>query len=1005
MAEPEGQGTGATIDNGMKKPVILLFLWCYVLAGYAQDPAYQLREFHLPAGFDNQIITCAERDQAGLLWFATNSGLYRYDGQAVIHLSEAETGGNPAITMLYADRSDNLWVGTRDGLSRLHLSQWKRIPIKSPDSEAVLDITAICQGGNKIYAATKNGQLYVIENDSLRLVMDVRQLFPKRYSQPYITCIQAPYPGTLWMGTSFGKVIRIQTGDPQDPHPSCYGQAAFDGEYGYAYFHRSGIGLVMVADHGLYLFDTHSGDFEKIPGLPGELGKSGAGFMEFLNQDEVVIMTNAPSIGKDKLFIYNFKTGQFTLQKLNYPSFLAKNHLVWVHKTGSTVLLSLNAHIMKLTPANALFKTFLTDAKALSSIRSVYKQPGGKLFAGSYRDGFLRLDERTGAATVIARKYVYSMLSWNKDSLLLGTEGDGLMWYETKTNRLRPLHLSPEIQGDVPLGRFITVLLRLKTGAVLTGTEEGLYMVYPYARTARAISKTATTRYKVFSLLQTGKNVLVGTTHGIQSWNSQTDALRPFVLDSSMNKTPSTIYAMALVNGQIWAATGGRGICILDQQGHLLHRLTNAGGLAGDIVFSLVTTDDFVFAGTRTGLSVINKHSKQIRNYSDMDQLPVNEFNSAATFRANDTLYMGTINGIVRIDTKRLDPSEKEGVDIPIRVTDLTVAQKSDKIRHNYALAYQRAHPLNISPDVRYFSVGFGGLEGSEQDLRYYYRLRESGPWDPIGPTQQITFVGMSPGRYNLQLAAQLPDNQWTKPLLSVPLIVEPAYYQTLWFKLLVVLAVAAVVWGFFKYREKQGEKERLLRLQIAGDLHDEVGSTLAGISMQADMLLSGRQAHLNDYLRNIATSGRSAVHTMSDIVWSIDPRNDDTLSLVKRLERYGRKAMAPAEIAISFDVQANNEPLYISQEKRQNIMLIFKEALTNIAKHAAATAVNISYRVDRKGLRLIIADNGRGLPELADLNQGHGMRNMRMRAETIGAKLYFPAVAAGVTIVLECRI
>jgi len=285
-----------------------------------------------------------------------------------------------------------------------------------------------------------------------------------------------------------------------------------------------------------------------------------------------------------------------------------------------------------------------------------------------------------------------------------------------------------------------------------------------------------------------------------------------------------------------------------------------------------------------------------------------------------------------------------------------------------------------------------------------YYRLSPAEPWHEVTDKRNLSFVNMMPGTYHFQLAGKMPDGKWTDLLFSTNLVVIPFYYQTIWFRiLLLVLAVILTFYlaGFIiRYREKQAEKERMLRLQIAGDLHDEVGSMLTGMSLQADFLLQGRGNKSREYLENIAGSGRSAIQVMSDIVWSIDPNNDDTLSLVRRLRKHGQQVFDPTEITFTLSAYGDTDAKYLSQKVRQNIMLIFKEALTNICKHAEATEVKAFITITDHRIKLVISDNGKGMPK--DRPAGHGLRNMRMRAEAVQAILSLPETEKGVTIALE---
>ncbi|HOY17439.1 MAG TPA: hypothetical protein PLC89_09105, partial [Haliscomenobacter sp.] len=77
----------------------------------------------------------------------------------------------------------------------------------------------------------------------------------------------------------------------------------------------------------------------------------------------------------------------------------------------------------------------------------------------------------------------------------------------------------------------------------------------------------------------------------------------------------------------------------------------------------------------------------------------------------------------------------------------------------------------------------------------------------------------------------------------------------------------------------------------------------------------------------------------------------------------------------------------FINPEKRQNIYLIFKEAITNILKHSDATQVNIIFEQEKGHLRLVVQDNG--MVSTQKPSDGSGMSNMAMRAKNMGGSLY----------------
>jgi len=986
---------------------ILLFLICFLFESlfcFAQETSFHLRNVSFPPQFKNQIIKDVAQDKAGLLWIVTNNGLYRYDGNEIFHLNEKEIQvPDKNIATIMVDRQNNLWIGAKEGLFCFNLNKWitKKIQLPSELPTMGHNICILTQDNEgNIFAGSKGGQVYHVQEDSVKTILDVKKSTPERFKRPFITLISTPYPGQLWIGSSTGAFIRIKEKNNHFHSPEYFLRDKFQGDQiAKVIFGSDEKCLLSVAHHGTYLFDIQKNKLEKIPGKYGLIGKTGQVFMASLNNNKVMMFTNAREVGKNKLFIYNFAKASFTEQHLNFPSFLKDNHFVWFYNLGHTILLSLNGHIMELNPGKKLFKSYLVDEKALSSIRSIYKSPDGALYVGSYRDGFLQLNEKTGKKRVIARKYVYCMLPWNKDSLLLGTEGDGLLWYEPQLNRLSKATFAPSKKEDRKIGHFITTLTREKQNRILVGTYTGLFSISPNSGTSQTVQDDQLSGLKIYNVLKLENNQLIATQYGIQKINSSRDSITSFFADSSIK---NTVYSMVKVNGKIWAGTGALGILVMDKNGVITDTLNNRNGLAGNSVFSLTTTEGLVIAGTQNGLSIIDANTKRIKNYFHLDQLPAEEFNSAAAFRTGKMIYLGTINGLLRFNVDRLTLQKSAALQFPLHITQLSVGYKNGEIQKSYAIPYQETPRLTIPSNVSYFSIGLGSTDDEARSLEYYYRLEEDQKWNKIGQRGKINFVKMAPGQYQLQCKGRLPDGNWSKILLNIPLIVKPTFYQSPWFKILIVLVILGLFWIIFKFREKEREKERQLRIKIAGDLHDEVGSTLAGMSMQADMLLRGHQEHLKSYLKDIAHNGRAAVHTMRDIVWSIDPRNDDSISLMDRLERYAGELLEPTVIDFNFH-QKHQGQLPISQKIRQNIMLIYKEAITNICKHAEASKVDVFFTFSGKKMQLIIIDDGRGMKDRN--NGGHGLRNMQMRANAINAQLYFPEVDSGVKIILKLKV
>lgn len=983
----------------MKQLITFLFLLCSVLGTFAQNKGFLLHDIKLPDSFSDRVISLAEKDNAGLLWLVANGGLYRYDGNEIIHFNRESDPAIPqkSVNALLTDQQNNMWIGTNNGLIRFDLDAWKATAIRIPNADTtaqppVLNISCIEQGiDGTIYAGTRDGRLFRVAGDSLVKLLDIHKDYPNRYHDPIVDAICEPYPGEIWVIASTEKLIRIRINNgvyaPAEYLSLKFDDAVIDN----ICVHPSGKFLITISEHGIFTYDARTGATRQVHDRNGkDLGKGSDFYADMLSSDEAVFVTNDPAIGKDKLYIYNFLTDTLVEKMLRFPDYMKDNRIKWIRNTKNTLLFSLDSRIMEVTPSASIFRSYLTDATALSSIRSIYRQPGGPLYAGSYKHGFVRIDETTLETETLSPMFVYSILPWNADTLLLATEGDGLFWYEQEANRFSPLIVRSEGKEKRLLGNFLTTLRRVNDHQVLVGAYEGLTLVDPYTKTFLDIGRDHLKTSKILSVAGVNNKWIIGTSHGIVQWNGKTNAVRNFLKDIPGGGEHYPVYGIARVNGQIWMGTHGDGILVADREGNIMDTIDNARGLANNIVYSLLVSGGYVIAGTNTGLSVINTETGSIRNYFRKDRLPSDEFNGAAVFMAGDTVYLGTINGIIQLNTNSLDLREQPEFRAPIRITSLTSEHDNTGIRHNYSLAYAPDSALIIDPGVRYFSIAFGGLDKSAEQLQYYYRLNDHEEWLPIGQRQEITFVEMPPGDYELQLAALLPDGQWSHSLLHLPLIVKPAFQQTIWFKLLFALGFVAVIWSIFKYRENVQLKEKKLRIKIASDLHDEVGSSLTRIYFQADTLSANPDPLPGDrqQLKTIAATSQDALFTMGDLVWSIDSRFDTLKDLVIRMKDYLYTLRQELNIDSQFNIYGNHDATPLSQIIRQNLFLIFKEALTNAIKHGDGSEILINLDLEHPICLEIKNSYATDNNPIESYQGGQGVKSMRRRAANMNGEL-----------------
>ena len=247
-----------------------------------------------------------------------------------------------------------------------------------------------------------------------------------------------------------------------------------------------------------------------------------------------------------------------------------------------------------------------------------------------------------------------------------------------------------------------------------------------------------------------------------------------------------------------------------------------------------------------------------------------------------------------------------------------------------------------------------------------------------------ITYTNLNPGEYIFQVKASDRFGNWNNDFTELLIIVKPPFWLTWWFFSLAAITIISILYGIYKYRVNNLIEMQRLRLKIASDLHDEVGSTLTKVSMRAQMLeMQLKESSATENLNRISEQAREAVSTMQDIVWSIDSRNDSFNNLMNKIKDTAFSLLAEKKIKVNFRINGFENNTTLKVNERQNIYLILKEALHNISKHSNANEVNIVLDNGTKNFTMIIKDNGSNFTQ-NKYSTGQGLQNMEMRSKKL---------------------
>jgi len=187
---------------------------------------------------------------------------------------------------------------------------------------------------------------------------------------------------------------------------------------------------------------------------------------------------------------------------------------------------------------------------------------------------------------------------------------------------------------------------------------------------------------------------------------------------------------------------------------------------------------------------------------------------------------------------------------------------------------------------------------------------------------------------------------------------------------------------------QSQLELERL-RNKISGELHDDIGSTLSGISMYSYLIKSQlkneQPLEVEKSLNIMQQSATQMVNRLNDIVWFVNPEEDSIGKIIQRLEEYATDMGALKNMQVKVAMPAKFSVQRLEVESRRNIYLFCKEAINNAIKYSEADLLQLAVKENSNSLEISISDNGKGF-DTGTVKKGNGLVNMQKRAAEIKA-------------------
>ncbi len=943
------------------------------------------------------------QDSHGFLWFVTGGGISRFDGQSF--QNHGANDGLPRIECILEARTGEYWLGTSEGLIRYDpaapaTGRFQRFRVSEGRIANQVE-TVANDGRDGLWIGTDHGLYHAVRSPG---GLNIRPVLrpeapPHREPDGYfpIYHLLLDSRGALWASGTFSGVYRVRPHGGIEHYTTLEGLPYING--GPFLEDRRGrmwlataVGLLSLEAEprlGMPLvlrkFDTRLGLQENAPRALCEMPDghlwiaTRAGLLEF---------------DGDRLRRYGRQNGLAEENLWSLARDVEGN--LWVGTDSSGVM----------RIARTGFTSFdESDGMSESSIRSVQVLPTGELIAipEAVSNPSFRIQQFTGGKPAfgsIHPRFPAGIrdFGWGTGQILLRDHlgetwiatYDGLARFPRTAgigglDRLPPLKvytvrdglrssniysLFEDSRGDIWIGLMFPPQFGLARWVRSEDRIEGLTQT-PGAMPGRTSQ----------AFVESGSGTL-----WIGCWPSGLSRYRNgrFRSITASDGLPTGAISSLYIDhaGAVWGAAHGAGLFRIENPDSERPRVVTfiaVNGLASNDV-TCVTGDAAgrIYMGGLRGVDRVDPSSGELLHFGMSDGLPSNLIVSCVRDNSGE-LWFGTHRGLARLT----NPPGKFPAPPQVRISEVRIA---DRTQHISDLGETLIQLPELKSSQNRVAIAFAAINFAGP-TRYRYRLEGAeGEWNQTADST-VTYPALPPGDYRFLVQALDARPGQSSPAAALTFTILPPLWKRWWFMALEALALAGCIYTVYLFRLRQLLAIERVRMRIATDLHDDIGSALSQIGLMSEA--ARRPAGPNtmpEALARIATVSRETAASMADIVWTINPKRDSLGDLSVRIRRFANELFSARDIDCTVVMPESDEDLKLGIDTRRQLLLVAKEAMHNVIRHSGSTQVSIELNHQSRWVVLRIRDNGTGFDPLANA-EGHGIASMRSRAEGLGGR------------------
>ncbi len=876
--------------------------------------------YSLEEGLSQSVVTAILQDSQGFMWFGTQDGLNRFDGSEFITFSHASDPGSLSgdfISDLAEDAQGMIWIGTNGaGINSYdpQTGKIKRYQHDPADPGSLSDDVTndlFIDADDNIWIATNNGGLNKLGADREQFIQyhnDAQD--DKSISGDNVTSVTQDGDGRLWIGTFGAGLNRL---DPDTEQFTRYANVTGDptsiggNNVNAVHVDANNVLWLSIAGTGLSRFEPESETFTQFAKDPADPAALTVDPIAVIYDDSQGMLWLGTTGGGAAIFDPQTARAVYYKNNREDPFSLSADQVMSIYEDRSGVIWfgTFGGGVNKFDPAGhkfALYRGVSEGENGLhgDGIWSFLEDSEGILWVGTYGSGLNRYDPGTG----LWRQYlpdgenpgslpddaVVAITEDHEGTIWLGFTAAGAARYDRQTDSFTPIQAPP----------WVLTIFEDSRNQLWFGGFGGLGKFDRQAETIQLFQNdendpNSISDNGVVAIVEDEEGLLwAGTFNGgLNKFDPETEEFTRYEHDPDNPNSPGNnmiLDSQFAADGALWLGTS-EGLDRFDPQSESFTHYGQEEGLLNETIYAVLEDDHGrIWFTTNRGLSQLDPQTGELRHFGPRDGLQSNEFNQGAAYKnGKGEMFFGGVDGFNRFHPDQIQDSRFMP---PVVITGFQLFNEAVLPGEDSPLTVpiESTETIALSYEDDFLTFEFAALDYSNpEEIAYAYIMEGlEEDWNEVGNRRFAGYTKLPPGDYTFRVKSTNADGVWNESGTAVRILIPPPFWQTWWFRSLLILSFAAVVAGLFTWRLRSSERQRQALERQVDERTRELTVTLGELERSKEAAEAANQAK-SIFLANMSHEFRTPLNAILGFTQlmerdkTIDRNQAENLAIVHR--------------------------------------------------------------------------------------------------------------------------